>query len=279
MQIQLNLGAANFEFNPEDVVLGENQIALLADVEKTVTIAPKSFARIATPVRFTGNGKTIALIDMHAGKMAHALEKFDGPIVARGEYFLPDVGEEVQISVDVINETNATLMIPAKTMLGIISFINLGSDDVDGRQDPSIEAEVTASYNPQFLDKTELPAYAHIAAHGVNLRADLGEDFNIHPGESVVVPTGLKIDAPEGMIPQIRATGVLPRTVLIEHLPAAAVGERQFIDLTVTNMGASTATVRPGDAIAELTFTPIVRANLAFADRDSSPANAQPLNY
>lgn len=278
MKIQLNLGAANFEFNPEDVVLGENQIALLADVEQTVTIAPKSFARIATPVRFTGNGKTIALIDMYAGKMAHALGKFDGPIVARGEYFLPAIGEEVEISVDVINETNATLMIPAKTKIGILSFVNLGADDDQDYLDSSLNCDIAASYNPQFLDKAELPAYSHIAAHGINLRADLGEDFNIHPGESVLVPTGLKIDTPDEMIPQIRATSILPRTVLIEHLPAAAAGERQFIDLTVTNMGASVITIRPGDAIAELTFSPIVRANLAFADRNSSPAIPQPLN-
>src|SRR3546814_15465713 len=64
---------------------------LLADVQEVVTIGPRSHARIATPISFAGDGKTIALIDMHCGKLSHALGKFDDAISCRGEYFIAPI--------------------------------------------------------------------------------------------------------------------------------------------------------------------------------------------
>src|SRR3546814_6268870 len=72
MTIQLKLSALHFPMQPDDVLLGENQLALLADVQEVVTFGPRSHARIATPISFAGDGKTIALIDMHCGKLSHA---------------------------------------------------------------------------------------------------------------------------------------------------------------------------------------------------------------
>src|SRR3546814_5941924 len=81
---------------PDDVLLGENQLALLADVQEVVTIGLRSHARIATPISFAGDGKTIALIDMHCGKLSHALGKFDAAISCRGEYFLAPIDQHVR---------------------------------------------------------------------------------------------------------------------------------------------------------------------------------------
>src|SRR3546814_12125893 len=125
MTIQLKLSALHFPMQPDDVLLGENQLALLADVQEVVTIGPRSHARIATPISFAGDGKTIALIDMHCGKLSHALGKFDDAISCRGEYFIAPIDQLVQVDVDVINDTNAIVLIRPGTRHGILNFLHI----------------------------------------------------------------------------------------------------------------------------------------------------------
>src|SRR3546814_20558305 len=112
---------------PDDVLLGENQLALLADVQEVVTIGPRSHARIATPISFAGDGKTIALIDMHCGKLSHALGKFDDAISCRGEYFLAPIDQPVQFAVDVINETADIVLTRHGTRIDNPKFIPLNT--------------------------------------------------------------------------------------------------------------------------------------------------------
>src|SRR3546814_13169869 len=119
MTIQLKLSALHFPMQPDDVLLGENQLALLADVQEVVTIGPRSHARNATPISFAGDGKTIALIDMHCGKPSHALGKFEDEISCRGVYFLAPIDQHVQVVVDVIKETDDLLLIRPRTRSGI----------------------------------------------------------------------------------------------------------------------------------------------------------------
>src|SRR3546814_18060343 len=64
--------------------------------------------------------------------------------------------------------------------------------------------------------------------------------------------------------------------LLVQRLRAAAIGERQEITVVVSNVGTEVITVRPGDMIAQLTFTPIIRATLQFAPHENAalPATA-----
>jgi dUTP pyrophosphatase len=49
-----------------------------------------------------------------------------------------------------------------------------------------------------------LPEYATSGSAGMDIRANLGEDLLIQPGERVLVPTGLFIELPDGYEAQIR---------------------------------------------------------------------------
>src|SRR3546814_6448497 len=96
MTIQLKLSALHFPMQPDDVLLGENQLALLADVQEVVTIGPRSHARIATPIPFSGDGQTIALIDIHCGKLSPSLVKFHDAISCSRQFFLAPIVHHVQ---------------------------------------------------------------------------------------------------------------------------------------------------------------------------------------
>src|SRR3546814_5332635 len=54
-------------------------------------------------------------------KLSHALGKFDDAISCRGEYFLAPIDQHVQVDVDVINETDAIVLIRPGTRIGIRS--------------------------------------------------------------------------------------------------------------------------------------------------------------
>src|SRR3546814_3859896 len=90
------------------------------------------------------------------------------------------------------------------------------------------------------------------------------------------ISTGLTIAVPAGLEAQARASSSLPDGLLVQRLRAAAIGERQEITVVVSNVGTEVITVRPGDMIAQLTFTPIIRATLQFAPHENAalPATA-----
>jgi dUTP pyrophosphatase len=275
MTIQLKLAAAHFSMQPEDVLLTDSRLALLADVQDVVTIAPMSHARIPTPISFAGDGNTIALIDMHCGKLSHALDKHDGPTVGRGEYFIPPIGELVQVDVDVINETNAIIMIRPGMRIGLLDFININNEAAE----PTVlqdENTILAEFNPVHVNPADRPRYAHDAANGTDLKADIPADLRIAPGTTVSIPTGLTIAVPAGLDAQARSDPTLPEGIVVQRLRAAAIGERRQISVAVSNLGLETVTIRPGDLIAQLTFTPVIRATLQFASADEAalPASA-----
>lgn len=270
MTIQLKLAAAFFDMRPDDIMLSDSQVALLADVQDVITIAPRSHARISTPIAFTGDGNTIALIDMHCGKLSHALGKEDDALVARGEYFLPAINEEVAVSVDVINETAATIMIRPGTRIGILTFVNINSDAEDPALLQSTDPEVSAQFQPEYLDAADLPAYAHAASNGIDLKADIGGTIEIEAGATKAIPTGLVITLPAGLEKQVRASNAFAKSLVMHSLPAVAAGQRQPITLKITNIGSHPIAIQSGDDLAQLAFVPVIRAPLNFSASNKS---------
>src|SRR3546814_3252302 len=84
---------------------------------------------------------------MHCGKLSHALGKFDDAISCRGEYFLAPIDQHVQVDVDVINETDAIVLIRPGTRIGILNFININNETADA---PLLQDEygIFAEFNP-----------------------------------------------------------------------------------------------------------------------------------
>lgn len=266
------------QFDPSKCMLGDSTVALLADIASALAIQPKGHARIATLLSCTGDGRTIGLIDVHAGKLDHHLGTYDQAGGISGDYILPPPDADMLVSVNIINETNATLMILPMAQIGTINFQNI-RPDLDGL--PLIHGEeplVSANFAPNHIDADEPPAYAHSASNGVGLKADIADDVEIAPGASVLIPTGLTVTAFGEVEPQIRTITGLPRTIAIHNLPTAAAGEMQKIELLLTNVGSDPVTIRPSDNIAQMIFAPVIRAALDFSSAEAAPAAPHSIN-
>src|SRR3546814_19891333 len=104
-------------------------------------------------------------------------------------------------------------------------------------------------------------------------------EMHIPAGTTASISTGLTIAVPAGLEAQARASSSLPDGLLVQRLRAAAIGERQEITVVVSNVGTEVITVRPGDMIAQLTFTPIIRATLHFAPHENAALPATAAQY
>src|SRR3546814_20643072 len=75
---------------------------------------------------------------------------------------------------------------------------------------------------------------AHDAANGTDLKADIASEIHIPAGTTASISTGLTIAVPAGLEAQARASSSLPDGLLVQRLRAAAIGERQEIQVVVS---------------------------------------------
>src|SRR3546814_253709 len=187
---------------------------------------------------------------MHCGKLSHALGKFDDAISCRGEYFLAPIDQHVQVDVDVINETDAIVLIRPGTRIGILNFININNETADA---PLLQDEygIFAEFNPVNVNPEDRQTYANDGPNGTSLKADIAIEMHMPAVTTASISTGLTIAVPSGLEAQARASSSLPDGLLVQRLRAAAIGERQEITVVVSNVGTEVITVRPGDMIAQ----------------------------
>ena len=109
-----------------------------------------------------------------------------------------------------------------------------------------------------------LPAYATAGSAGLDLRALVEEGFDIQPGETKLIPTGLSIYIAD---PNLAAV-ILPRSGL-GHKNGIVLGTLVgLIDsdyqgplmVSMWNRGSQPFRVEVGDRIAQLVFVPVVQA-------------------
>jgi dUTP pyrophosphatase len=122
-----------------------------------------------------------------------------------------------------------------------------------------------------------LPEYQSAGASGADIFALLDEDVTIRPGGTVLIPTGVSIEIPDGYEAQIR-----PRSGLAAHHGITLLNTPGTIDsdyrgeikVIVTNLGKQDFTVRSGMRIAQIVFCRVYRGafttvdELAGTDRD-----------
>jgi dUTP pyrophosphatase len=101
------------------------------------------------------------------------------------------------------------------------------------------------------------------------LRADIRTEISLPPGERVVVPTGLRLEIPEGFEAQVRPRSglALSHGVTVLNAPGTIDSDyRGEVRVILINLGSEPFTVRRGDRIAQIVFAPAVRAR--FASRE-----------
>ena len=109
-------------------------------------------------------------------------------------------------------------------------------------------------------DGAKLPTYGSAQAAGADLYACIDEDVTIHPGQTVMIPTGLSMELPRGYAGLIYArSGLASKRGLA---PANKVGvidsdyRGQFI-VALHNHGTQSQTIGYGERIAQLVITPV----------------------
>lgn len=119
-----------------------------------------------------------------------------------------------------------------------------------------------------------LPAYATVGAAGADLRANLGPDlratgFALAPMQRAVIPTGLRLEIPEGYEVQIRPRSglALKHGITLPNTPGTIDWDyRGPLGVILMNLGAETYHVAHGDRIAQMIVSPVVQARFEVAE-------------
>jgi dUTP pyrophosphatase len=119
--------------------------------------------------------------------------------------------------------------------------------------------------------KYPLPNYETSGAAGVDLRAS--EEKLLLPGERVAVPTGLRIEIPDGYEAQVRPRSglALINGITVLNSPGTIDSDyRGEIKVIMINHSSVPFTVNAGDRIAQIIFAPVVRVSLVECEDLSS---------
>ena len=107
----------------------------------------------------------------------------------------------------------------------------------------------------------EIPKYATPGSAGVDLCSM--KYCIIKPGELAMIPTGIRLEIPEGYEGQIRPRSglALNNRIIIPNAPGTIDSDyRGEIMIMLLNMGEEPFSLSFGDRIAQLVFVPVARA-------------------
>ncbi|WP_386687802.1 MULTISPECIES: dUTP diphosphatase [unclassified Lonepinella] len=115
-----------------------------------------------------------------------------------------------------------------------------------------------------------LPTYATTGSAGLDLRALIEQSFEIQPGESKLIPTGLSIYIAD---PNLAAV-ILPRSglghkngIVLGNLVGLIDSDYQGpLMVSVWNRGDKPFKIEVGDRIAQLVFVPVLQAEFNIVE-------------
>ena len=113
------------------------------------------------------------------------------------------------------------------------------------------------------LKDIPLPAYATRGSSGMDIYASVEDDLHLQPGETTLVPTGIRIAVPEGFEAQVRPRSglAIKHEIGILNSPGTIDSDyRGEVKIVITNFGKKEFIVRRGDRVAQLVISPVVRA-------------------
>jgi dUTP pyrophosphatase len=114
-----------------------------------------------------------------------------------------------------------------------------------------------------------LPAYETAGSAGMDLRAAVGEEVALQPGEIRFIPTGVAISLPEGFEAQIRPRSglALRHGVGMVNTPGTIDSDyRGEIGLILINWGTRPFTIRRGERIAQMVVSRAWKAVMIEVD-------------
>jgi dUTP pyrophosphatase len=124
--------------------------------------------------------------------------------------------------------------------------------------------------DPRIGNSIALPEYATNGSAGMDLRAALGETTEVHPGETLLIPTGLAIYIEDTSMAAI----ILPRSglghkhgIVLGNLVGLIDSDYQGqLFVSCWNRSDKSFTIEIGDRIAQLVIVPVIQASFDIVD-------------
>lgn len=116
-----------------------------------------------------------------------------------------------------------------------------------------------------------LPSYETAGAAGADLRANLPDrgEVVLQPGARALVPTGLRIEIPQGFEVQIRPRSglALKHGITLPNAPGTIDSDyRGPLGVIVMNAGQAAFTIAHGDRIAQIVVAPVLQAQFELVN-------------
>jgi dUTP pyrophosphatase len=108
-----------------------------------------------------------------------------------------------------------------------------------------------------------IPTYATIGASGADIRANIKDPKVLEPGSIAIIPTGIRVAAPDGYEIQVRPrSGLAAKNgITVLNTPGTIDADyRGEICVILINLGKSNFTVEPRMRIAQIVLAPVYQA-------------------
>jgi len=114
-------------------------------------------------------------------------------------------------------------------------------------------------------EEAQLPTYAHFGDAGADLYAS--EDVEIQPNEVKIVPTGLRVEIPDGYEMQVRPrSGMSTKTPILGILGTVDSGYRGPLGVMLYNHGTELYLIHKGERVAQTVIAPTYHGNFLVVD-------------
>ncbi|MGZ2256092.1 dUTP diphosphatase [Roseobacter sp. A03A-229] len=134
----------------------------------------------------------------------------------------------------------------------------------------SEQIEITLAWVEGADQSVGFPSYQTAGAAGADVRANLPDgDVELAPGARALIPTGLKMEIPEGYEVQVRPRSglALKHGLMLVNSPGTIDSDyRGPLGIIVLNGGQVPFTVTHGMRIAQLVVAPVVQAGFVLGD-------------
>ena len=116
---------------------------------------------------------------------------------------------------------------------------------------------------PCKAQENMIPEYRTEDASGADLMACIKQEVVINAGQRALIPTGLHLEIPSGYEGQVRSRSGLAMRHGITVLNSPGTIDSDYrgeIKVILINLGDSAFIVKPGSRIAQIVFSPVIRA-------------------
>jgi dUTP pyrophosphatase len=114
----------------------------------------------------------------------------------------------------------------------------------------------------KIVDWAKIPDYDTKGAAGCDISVSLQDEIVLYPHEVKTFPTGFAIKIPPGYEAQIRSrAGMARKGIVVANAPATLDGEHiDEITVLLLNVTDKPVKILPGQKVAQMVFSPIVKA-------------------